>query len=95
MANSKRIVEELFGLADIRLGGGRPWDVRVADDRFYDRVLRDGTLGLGESYVLGWWDADDMDELAFKAISARLPERLSRNWNVAWHVARASCRATR
>lgn len=28
---------------------------------FYDRVVRDGSLGMGESYMEGWWDAAEGD----------------------------------
>ena len=34
--------------------------ITVNDLRFYARLLRDGSIGLGESYADGWWDADDL-----------------------------------
>jgi cyclopropane-fatty-acyl-phospholipid synthase len=37
--------------------------MRVHDERFFTRVLRDGVLGLGESYMDRWWDAERIDEL--------------------------------
>jgi cyclopropane-fatty-acyl-phospholipid synthase len=30
--------------------------MHVSDNRLYIRVMRSGSLGLGESYVDGWWD---------------------------------------
>ncbi len=56
-------VEELLSLADVRVGGDRPWDVQVHDERTYSRVLAEGTLGVGESYMDGWWDCEALDEL--------------------------------
>ena len=35
-------------------------EVTVYDRRLYARLLRDGSIGLGESYADGWWDADDL-----------------------------------
>jgi cyclopropane-fatty-acyl-phospholipid synthase len=35
-------------------------NVYVHDARVYERVLREGSVGLGESYADGWWDADDL-----------------------------------
>jgi cyclopropane-fatty-acyl-phospholipid synthase len=35
---------------------GGQWGITVNNDRFYARVLRHGSPGLGESYVDGWWD---------------------------------------
>jgi cyclopropane-fatty-acyl-phospholipid synthase len=34
--------------------------ITVHDPRFYARVLREGSVGLGESYADGWWDAEDL-----------------------------------
>ena len=43
---------------DVRLDGDRPWDVRVHDERLFLRVALDGSLGLGDAYVDGWWDSE-------------------------------------
>jgi cyclopropane-fatty-acyl-phospholipid synthase len=40
----------------------------------------EGSLGLGESYMDGWWDCDALDELFFRAIRARLDKSISLNW---------------
>lgn len=46
-----------------RLGTGEPVaKVEVHDPRAYAAVLR-GSVGLGSSYVAGWWDADDLTAL--------------------------------
>jgi len=34
--------------------------VTVHDPRLYARLLRQGSVGLGESYADGWWDVDDL-----------------------------------
>ena len=34
--------------------------VTVHDPRFYARVLRSGSVGLGEAYADGWWDTPDL-----------------------------------
>src|SRR5262249_4359716 len=49
-----------------------PWDLQVRDERFYDRVIAEGTLGLGESYMDGWWDCAQLDELMDRAMRAGL-----------------------
>jgi cyclopropane-fatty-acyl-phospholipid synthase len=51
---------EAFSWADIRLDGKRPWDITVHDDRFYPLVFSRLTMGLGESYMAGWWDCEDL-----------------------------------
>jgi cyclopropane-fatty-acyl-phospholipid synthase len=52
----------LLERADVRINGDRPWDIRLHDERLLRRVLRQGSLGLGESYMDGWWDCDRLDE---------------------------------
>src|SRR5438309_1550956 len=55
---------------DVRLNGDRPWDMKINDPlRFYPNLLR-GTLGVGESYMKGQWDSDDLCTWAAHAISA-------------------------
>ena len=50
-SDAEAIVRELFELADIEIGGGRPGDLRVHDPHFYERVIRDASIGFGESYM--------------------------------------------
>jgi cyclopropane-fatty-acyl-phospholipid synthase len=68
--------ERIVAPADIRIDGDRPWDVRVHDERLYQRVLASGTLGLGESYMDGWWSCDALDEMVLRAQRSDVPARL-------------------
>ncbi|WP_108125610.1 cyclopropane fatty acyl phospholipid synthase [Saccharospirillum mangrovi] len=68
---------ELLALADIRINGDRPWDIQVYNTDLYKRLLRDGSIGLGESYMDGWWDCDQLDEMFTRLLSARLNERVT------------------
>lgn len=69
-------IEELFAAADIAIDGTRPWDIRVNDPQFFRRVLADGALGMGESYMEGWWDCEALDEMSHRATRARLEDYL-------------------
>jgi cyclopropane-fatty-acyl-phospholipid synthase len=80
---------ELLASAGITAGGDRPWDITVHDDRMWSRVLRDGTLGVGESYVEGWWDTPALDQFVDRAMRMRIGETLRENWMVVPHVLRA------
>ena len=77
MKLSRRVVERIFAMADVAIDGNRPWDIRVANERFFGKVLLHGSLGLGETYMEKWWTCDDLEELFFRLINARL-ERISR-----------------
>ncbi|WP_300557293.1 cyclopropane fatty acyl phospholipid synthase [Limnohabitans sp. Rim8] len=69
---------DLLATADIRVGGGRPWDMRVRHPDTFDRILTRGSLGLGESYMDGWWDCDHVDEFIARILRARLDEQVGR-----------------
>jgi len=84
----RRRVEELLSAADVRVDGDRPWDVRVHDERLWTRVLAQGSLGLGESYMDGWWDCERIDEFIHRALRADLDERIE-PWKDALRLARA------
>jgi cyclopropane-fatty-acyl-phospholipid synthase len=80
VATDKDAARELLGLAGITLNGNRPWDIQVHDERFYRRVFRDGTLGLGEAYMDEWWDAPALDQFIARALAADLENRLRGSW---------------
>lgn len=69
------VVVDLLAQADVRLNGDRPWDIQVRDDRLYSRVLTSGSLGFGEAYMDGDWEARDLSGLMTRLIAARLDEK--------------------
>jgi cyclopropane-fatty-acyl-phospholipid synthase len=72
----KHRAARLLKLAGIHIDGNRPTDLRVHDERFYNRVFAHGSLGLGEAYMDGWWDADDLPGLFNRVLSSHLDEEL-------------------
>ena len=78
-SRSRRRVGRLLARADVRIDGPRPFDIQVHDERFFPRVLAQGALGLGESYMDGWWDAAELDALLARLIEARL-DRTVTGW---------------
>ncbi len=84
-AKEKEIITNLLAFADIVPGGGRPWDIMVHDDRLYGQVLSRGSLGLGESYMAGWWDCPALDQFFHRLMGADLNHKLKINFTVAAH----------
>ena len=74
---------EILSLADVKINGDRPWDIRVHNDNLYHRVFSHGSLGLGEAYMDGWWDAPVLDEFFYKILRAELDDKVSKNWRLA------------
>ena len=79
---SSEIARNLLGLADVTVNGNRQWDIHITDEKFYNRVLRDGSMGLGESYVDGWWDAPQLDEFFNKILSVELDNKVKTNGKI-------------
>jgi cyclopropane-fatty-acyl-phospholipid synthase len=78
----KTIAQRLLALADVHINGDRPWDITVHDERFYERALTQGALGLGESYMDAWWDSPDLAEFFSKILDAGLDEKVRFNWSL-------------
>ena len=57
-----RKVTEILAFAGIGVNGPQPWDIQIHDERFFSRALGEGSIGLGESYMDGWWDVQALDE---------------------------------
>ena len=77
--DAKAVLTSMLAEVDIRVGGDRPWDIRVHNEGLYKRVLREGTLGAGEAYLEGWWDCDQLDVMFCKALHAHLEDKVRRN----------------
>jgi len=58
--------------AGIAVGGTRPHDIRINDGRFYDAALAAGLTGVRDAYVEGWWDTERLDEVTYRALTAKL-----------------------
>lgn len=84
--NNQTIAEELFFLADIEINGNDPWDIQVYDERLFDRIFRDGSLGLGEAYMDGWWDCKQLDEFFYRVLSSKLDKKIEINWHWLWNI---------
>ena len=68
--------EQLLGLAGVAINGDRPWDIRVHDERLFARVMAEGSLGMGEAYMDGWWDAAQMDAFIARVMRAELDTKV-------------------
>jgi cyclopropane-fatty-acyl-phospholipid synthase len=56
--------------ADVRFNGDRPWDLQVHNPQLYGALLRHGSLALGNGYVRGDWDCEQLDELICRLLRA-------------------------
>ena len=82
-------IQDLLSSAGITVGGTRPFDIQVRNSGFYTRVLREGALGLGESYMDNWWDCEAIDQFTDRVMRARLDQKVKRSFGLLWYAARA------
>ncbi len=85
VSGASRIITDFLRTAGIEVNGSNPWDIQVHDSRFYQRVLSDGSLGAGESYMDGWWDAGALDEF-FTRIHRADPYQHLKTFGAVWLV---------
>ena len=72
----RKKVESMLAAADIRTGGDRPWDVQVLNEDIYPRIIAHGMLGVGEGYMDGWWECEQLDEMICKAFRAQFHSQI-------------------
>lgn len=89
MTSAQQQVKRLLEGTGVFINGTNPWDIEVHDPRFYDRVLAQGSLGLGESYMDGWWDSGQIDELVTRILSHNIRSKLKPNLALGLHVLKA------
>ncbi|MDP2246594.1 MAG: cyclopropane fatty acyl phospholipid synthase [Nitrosomonadales bacterium] len=69
------LISELFALGGITFNGNQPWDIQVFDDEAYRKIIYQGSLGLGEAFVEGFWDSERLDETIERILTAGIENR--------------------
>lgn len=81
---SKKIIQDLMKKAGLTLNGSDPWDLQVHHEGFYSRVVNDGILGLGESYMDKWWDCQRLDIFFEKILKANIANQVKLPFYLKW-----------
>ncbi|MDQ7728807.1 cyclopropane fatty acyl phospholipid synthase [Halomonas sp. SpR8] len=76
-SSSQRFVAALLEKADIHINGDRPWDLQLNAHGVIEDALARGNLGLGERYMNGDWEAEQLDTFFYKLMRARLPDQVN------------------
>ena len=75
--------------AGIVVNGPNPWDPQIHDQRFWNRLLAEGSLGLGEAYMDGWWDCADLAEFFNRVLTGDIHKHLKLTANHVWQLLQA------
>lgn len=81
-------VAAVLARADVLVDGPHPWDMRVHDPSVFPRLLRNGSLALGETYMDGAWDCEALDQMLTRLLRAGLDEAVI-GWADRWDALRA------
>ena len=74
--NSKELIKKLLDSVDVKINGDRDWDIKINNEKLYNRVLSRGSLGLGESYMDEWWDCKRLDIFFDKILNEKLDSKV-------------------
>lgn len=81
-AGAREALASIFAQCGVTIDGDQPFDIRIHDERFHRRVLSMGSLGLGESYMDGWWDCTRLDEFFARILRDDIRNKVRRQWPV-------------
>jgi len=76
---AKQFITELFKISGITVNGSKPYDITINNENFYDRIVKHGELGLGESYMDRWWEAGAVDQFIDKILRKDLEGKVKKN----------------
>ena len=68
------VLRELARSTGVTFNGDAPWDIQVHDPQMYQLILARGSLGFGEAYVDGMWDAQRLDQLFHRLLRGNIDQ---------------------
>lgn len=77
-------INNLLSNSGVRVNGPNPWDIQINEKfliKFYYRIIRYGSLWLGESYMDGWWNCKKLDEFFTRILKVGLDKK-SNPWRM-------------
>ncbi len=79
-------LQEILDDAGIVINGPNEWDPQVHDERFYARVMAQGSVGMGEAYMDKWFDIQAADQFFSRVLRARLDEKVKTTGNLLMYL---------
>jgi len=88
--SAEKVCRDLLERVGVEVGGDRPSDIHVHDDRLWERVIKEREFGLAEAYQEGWWDANQLDVFLALAQSADMRDMIKRSPKLVAMAARSA-----
>ena len=77
ISENQKLIKKLLKTADVNIDGKRDQDIQVLDDRLYDRVMSEGSMGAGESYMDGWWRVKKLDKFFANVFTTKVDQNIA------------------
>lgn len=90
--SSETLARTLLDRAGIPINVAEPFSLHVHNPQFWDRVIADRQLGLGESYMDGWWDCAAIDQLLTKLLEINVLKSFRPSLTEVFHVLKSNVR---
>ena len=89
-AEAPAVLRKIVERAGIRFNGDAPWDIQIYNPKTYELTLTRGSLGFGEAYMNGFWDAQRLDQLFHRLLSRDADQSVRKlsNWRYLVEVLR-------
>lgn len=71
------MLQKVLSEIGVTINGNKPYDIKIHDNRVYTEILKKQNIGAGESYMNGWWDCDQLDELFYRVCRHKLYDKLN------------------
>lgn len=71
-----QLIINLLASADVQVNGDRPQDIRIFDESLPARILRGGNLALGEAYMAGQWESQELDTFFCHILRQKLDQQV-------------------
>lgn len=82
--SQEKLITGLLAEAGVTVNGPNPWDIQIKNPQLWDRIFAYGSLGLGEAYMDGWWEAEDLAEFFNRVVGANIGKKLRVTPNLVW-----------
>jgi cyclopropane-fatty-acyl-phospholipid synthase len=76
----------LFAHAGIGIDGRQPWDMHIHHPATASRIMLQRSLGLGESYMDGWWDCDALEEFFVRLLRGNIQRIAIPRLQLVWQL---------
>ncbi|MEK6895526.1 MAG: cyclopropane fatty acyl phospholipid synthase [Nanoarchaeota archaeon] len=86
MADYEKILKKLLEGTGIEINSGHHSDIQVHNPKLYKRILTQGSLGLGESYMDGWWTSNNIDQFIYKILINNINEKVKNNLKTLFQI---------